>query len=571
MKKRLEAALLVAQRLQPSDWQRTLAWSVIVGVTGALATLGFREGLIAIEHLLYRTTGNAGLVEAAQRLDWWQRLLAPAIGGWLAGSVLAYAARHARSSPHGDYMEAVVLGRGELEAGNSLLRALSSACSVASGGAIGREGPMVQLAALTGSLLGRWRTMPVPRRRLLVACGAAAGLTTAYGTPIAGALFIAEIVLQSLATETLAPLLIASVSAHATVAALMGSAALYTMPTLPPQSGTTLLLCGALGLVAGLAAPAYLRVLDLAKEGFAKLDIGLPLRLAAGGLIVGALSIVAPQVWGNGFSVVNSVLQGQWVWQSLLLIVVLKLVAVAATTGSGAVGGIFTPTLFMGAVSGALLAFGANSFRDTPLPEPLGAAVGMGAFLAASTHAPLTSVLMVFEMTENYTVVAPLMLACVLAFSVSRLLRPDSVYASSQKQKAATDPRLVTARDLLRTDSCTTTPGSSIEEVESRLLESRWRHVYVVDDQKLFLGAIAMHDLAGLLKVPHDPKAPWPRELLHTDYPRLRLAMPLWDVLEVFEAHPGERLPVLDDGGHLAGHLAKTDLVLMLRDRLAIS
>jgi CIC family chloride channel protein len=571
MKKRLEAALLVAQRLQPTDWQRTLAWSVIVGVTGALATLGFREGLVAIEHLLYRTSGNAGLVQAAQGLAWWQRLVAPAIGGWLAGSVLAFAARHLKSSPHGDYMEAVVLGRGELEAGNSLLRALSSACSVASGGAIGREGPMVQLAALTGSLLGRWRAMPVPRRRLLVACGAAAGLTTAYGTPIAGALFIAEIVLQSLATETLAPLLIASVSAHATVASLVGSAALYTMPTLPPLGGTTLLLCGALGLIAGLAAPAYLRVLDLAKEGFGKLDIGLPLKLAIGGLIVGALSIVAPQVWGNGFSVVNGVLQGQWIWQSLLLIVVLKLLAVAATTGSGAVGGIFTPTLFMGAVSGALLAFAANAFMFTQLPEPLGAAVGMGAFLAASTHAPLTSVLMVFEMTENYTVVAPLMLACVLAFSVSRLLRPDSIYASSQKQKAATDPRLVTARDLLRTDSCTTMPGSSIEDVEKSLLESRWRHVYVVDSEKHFLGAIAMHDLAGLLKAPHDPKAPWPPELMRADYPRLRLAMPLWEVLEVFEAHPGERLPVLDASDHLAGHLTKTDLVLMLRDRLAIS
>jgi chloride channel protein, CIC family len=572
MKKRLEAVLLAAQRLQPTDWQRTLAWSVIVGVTGALATLGFREGLVAIEHLLYRTSGNAGLVEAAQGLAWWQRLIAPAIGGWLAGSVLAFAARHLKSSPHGDYMEAVVLGRGELEAGNSLLRALSSAFSVASGGAIGREGPMVQLAALTGSLLGRWRNMPVPRRRLLVACGAAAGLTTAYGAPIAGALFIAEIVLQSLATETLAPLLIASVSAHATVASLVGSASLYTMPTLPQQlGGTTLLLCGALGLVAGLAAPAYLRVLDLAKAGFAKLGLGLPLKLAFGGLIVGGLSTVAPQVWGNGFSVVNSVLQGQWMWQSLLLIVVLKLVAVAATTGSGAVGGIFTPTLFMGAVSGALLAFGSNSILGTPLPEPLGAAVGMGAFLAASTHAPLTSVLMVFEMTENYTVVAPLMLACVLAYSVSRLLRPDSIYASSQKQKAATDPRLATARDLLRTDSCTTQPGSSIEDVERSLLESRWRHVYVVDGDKVFLGAIAMHDLAGLMKVPHDPKAPWPRELLQANYPRLRLAMPLWEVLEVFEAHPGERLPVLDASNHLAGHLAKTDLMLMLRDRLAIS
>jgi CIC family chloride channel protein len=276
-------------------------------------------------------------------------------------------------------------------------------------------------------------------------------------------------------------------------------------------------------------------------------------------------------VWGNGFSVVNSVLQGQWAWQALFAVLLLKLLAVAATSGSGAVGGIFTPTLFMGAVSGALLSLGLDVFVPGALPVPAGAAIGMGAFLAASTHAPLTSVLMVFEMTENYAVVAPLMLACVLAFSLSRILRPDSVYASSQKQKAATDPRLATARDLLRGDSITVQPGDTIAQVEQRLLDSRWRHVYVVDAQQRFLGAIAMHDLSTLLKSPHQPDAAWPRELLQAAYPRLAAAMPLWEVLESFEAHPGERLPVVDADGRLLGHVAKTDLVLMLRDRLAIS
>ena len=569
MRKPREAAVILLERLRPTEWQRTLAWAALVGMTGALATLAFRESLIGIERLLYGT--GAGLVQAAERLQWWQRLAAPAIGGVLAGIVLVIAARRTRHSAHGDYMEAVVLGRGELDAGNSLLRALSSACTVVSGGAIGREGPMVQLAALTGSLFSRWRDMPVPRRRLLVACGAAAGLTTAYGTPIAGALFISEIVLQSLATETLAPLLIATVSAHATVASLVGSAPLYRMPALPALDASALALCGALGLIAGFAAQLYLWVLDAVRAQFSRWPVALPIKLALGGLIVGALSLVAPQVWGNGFSVVNGVLQGQWAWHALLVVLLLKLFAVAATSGSGAVGGIFTPTLFMGAVSGALIALGMDAIAPNTLPVPLAAAIGMGAFLAASTHAPLTSVLMIFEMTENYVVVAPLMLACVLAYSLSRIVRPDSIYASSQKQKAATDPRLATARDLLRTDSITVRPGDTVEQVEQRLLESRWRHVYVVDGAQRFLGAIAMHDLASLLKLPHEPDAPWPAGLLQADYPRLQVNMPLWEVLEEFEAHPGERLPVLDGESKLVGHLAKTDLVLMLRDRLAVS
>jgi len=568
MRQAKESALLLLARLRPTEWQRTLAWAGVVGVAGALATLAFRGVLGALEHVLYGPA--AGLVEAATSLPWWERLLVPALGGLLAGAVLLLARRLAKDAPQGDYMEAVVLGRGELGTGNSLLRALSSLCSVASGGAIGREGPMVQLAALSGSLLATWRDMPVPRRRLLVACGAAAGLTTAYGTPIAGALFIAEIVLQSLATETLAALLIASVAAHLTVAGLVGAAPLYRMPALPPLDTTAVLLCGALGVLAGVVAPMYLAVLDAAKAAFGRWRGPLPLKLAAGGLIVGALSLQAPQVWGNGFSVVNSMLQAQWTWQPLLLLLLLKLAAVAATTGSGAVGGIFTPTLFMGAASGTLFAAAAAALVGPALPAPAGAAIGMGAFLAASTHAPLTSVLMIFEMTENYGMVTPLMLACVLAFSVSRLLRPDSIYASSQRAKNATDPRLATARELLRTDSLTVLPGQPVAEVEARLLESRWRHVYVVDGERRFLGAISMHELAQWLKAPHDAQGPWPPELLRTDYPRLREDMPLWEVLPLFEAHPGERLPVVDDAGRLLGHVAKTDLVLMLRERLTI-
>lgn len=567
MRKIFEPALLLLIRLRPTDWQRTLAWAAVVGITGALATLGFRACLVGLEQMLY---GTDGLVQAAESLPGWLRLAAPTLGGLLAGAVLAWEARQPHA-PHGDYMEAVVLGRGELGTRSSLLRALSSLCTVVSGGAIGREGPMVQLAALTGSVLARWRGMPVARRRLLVACAAAAGLTTAYGTPIAGALFIAEIVLQSLSTETLAPLLIASVTAHLTLAGLTGAHSLYRMPEVAPLGGPGFFLCGVLGLLAGLGAPLYLWLLDRAKAAFGHGQLARPLKLALGGLLVGLLSLLAPQVWGNGFSVVNSVLQGSWPWQALLLVLLLKVGAVAATTGSGAVGGIFTPTLFVGAVSGALFTVVAGLVFPAALPMPVGAAIGMGAFLAASTHAPLTSLLMIFEMTENYRVVAPLMLACVLAVSLSRLLRPDSVYASSQRAKAATDPRLATAGDLLRTDSCCIGPGASIAEVEQRLLESRWRHVYVLDAQRHFEGVIALHELAARLKAPHDPAGPWPADLLQPRYPRLREDMPLWEVLQVFESHPGERLPVLDAAGQLLGHVAKTDLVLMLRDRLAIS
>lgn len=553
-------------RLRPTEWQKTLALAAVIGVLGALATIGFRACLALLERALFGR--DDGLVHIAEGLSTWQRLVAPAAGGVLAGCLLAWSRRLEGGRAGGDYMEAVSLGDGDLPARVSMVRALSSAATVATGGAIGREGPMVQLAALAGSLIGRWRRASVPRRRLMVACGAAAGVATAYSAPIAGALFVAEIVLQSVAIESLGPLLVSSVAAKLTLTELVGFAPVYRMPTFAlPHSSSTLLLAG-LGILGGLAAPAYLWVLDQAHRLFARWSGPPWFKLGVGGLIVGALSIVHPTVWGNGFSVVNSILQGSWAWDALLTILVFKLAAVGATTGSGAVGGIFTPTLFVGAVCGALFGGVAEHFWPGMIPGPAGVAVGMGAFLAACTHAPLMSVLMIFEMTENYGVVVPSMLACVISFFVSRALRPTSIYAAARSVRPA--PQLAMAADFLRTDSATIRVGQSLLMLEEVFMRRRWPHVYLLDAQDKFLGAISLHDLMPVL---HDarPDESWPPSLVRKDYPRVLASTPSWQVLEIFATHAGERLPVLDPGGHLLGHVTKTDLVLMFRERLSVT
>jgi CIC family chloride channel protein len=400
----------------------------------------------------------------------------------------------------------------------------------------------------------------------MVACGAAAGVATAYSAPIAGALFVAEIVLQSVALESLGPLLVAAVTANLTLTAIAGFAPVYQMPAFDLTHGTTTLLLAALGLVAGLAAPGYLWLLDRAHGAFARWPAPLWLRLGTGGLIVGALSIASPSVWGNGYSVVNSILQGGWLWTALLLVLAVKLLAVAATTGSGAVGGIFTPTLFVGAVAGALFSIAVEQAWPGLLPGPASVAVGMGAFLAACTHAPLMSVLMIFEMTENYAVVVPSMLACVLGFSISRALRPQSIYSAARASRPT--PQLAMAADFLRSDSATVVAGQSVRELEAAFLRHRWPHLYVLDHDRTFLGAISLHDLAPLLSDPTMTGA-WPASLLRADYPRVQAVTPSWQVLETFASHPGERLPVVDGDGRLLGHVTKSDLVLMFRERLS--
>jgi len=552
----------LAERLRPLAWQRPLVAAAGVGVLGALCTIGFRETIQLIERLAYGRSGS--LVGIATSLPWWQRLIAPAIGGLLAGLLLAWA-RRVPQARGGDYMEAVVLGNGDLSVRASLLRACSSAFTVASGGAIGREGPMVQLAALTGALFGRWRALPVPRRRLYVACGAAAGIATAYNAPIAGALFVAEIVLRSLAIESLGPLIVAAVAANLVVSQIAGFAPVYHMPALQLHGGSPTLLLSVLGIVAGLLAPAYLALLDAGRALFKRWHGGAPWQqLGVGGLMVGAISIASPAVWGNGYSVVNSVLQGGWLWQALLMVLALKLLAVAATVGSGAVGGVFTPTLFTGAVTGALFGQLCHWLWPDLVPIHAAVAVGMGAFLAACTHAPLMSILMIFEMTESYSVIVPLMAACVLGYSISRVLRPQSIYTGIY-DGAQHAPSLAIAADLLRPDPPCITIGQSLAELEAVFKRYRWQHVYVTEQDGAFAGAISLHDFAPYLQHHEDSHAPWPKALIRHDYPRVQDTAPTWKVMEVFAGHPGERLPVLDHDGRLLGYLTKTDLVLMFR------
>jgi len=560
--------MAVLDRLRPVEWQRTLATAAVVGVLGALATIGFRSLIQLTEHFLYGRSDS--LVQIARGLVWWKRLLAPACGGIVAGLLLAIAHRQPEASTGGDYMEAIALGDGEIGVRASCWRALSSAATVASGSAIGREGPMVQLAAMAGSLIGKWRKMPVPRRRLYVACGAAAGIATAYNAPIASAMFVSEIVLRSVAIESLGPLIVAAVAANIVVSELAGFAPVYHMPHITLAHGMPTLVLALLGLFAGATAPIYLSMLDRFRAWFGKWHGPLWLKLASGGLLVGAISIVEPGVWGNGYSVVNAILQGGWLVQALLVILVLKLLAVSITTGSGAVGGIFTPTLFTGAVVGALFGNLVHAYWPGLVPEPAAVAVGMGAFLAACTHAPLMSILMIFEMTESYDVVVPLMAACVLAYSISRMLHTASIYATAN-DVAARSPALTMAADLLREDPPTIRVGQSMRELEAVFLRRRWQHVYVLDGQSRFVGAISLHDFAPALQAARDFGATWPDSLMRLDYPRVEDTAPAWQVIERFASHPGERLPVLDPAGRLLGYVTKTDLVLIFRDITAAS
>ncbi|WP_433640753.1 voltage-gated ClC-type chloride channel ClcB [Kluyvera georgiana] len=422
------------QRLHPypdiKAMLRRLLLAIVIGVLAALAVALFRHAMYLLEWL-FLSNDSGSLVNAAEGLVWWRRLITPALGGLAAGTLLWSWQRYTRQRPHAptDYMEALESDEGRFDTGSSLVKSTASLLVVASGSAIGREGAMILLAALAASFFAQ-RFTPKAEWKLWIACGAAAGMASAYHAPLAGSLFIAEILFGTLMLASLGPVVIAAVVALLTTQAMNGGAELlYRVGAIPALTATHYALILATGLLCGLGGPLLMWLMDTTHRGFLALKLSPPWQLALGGLVVGILSLLTPAVWGNGYSVVQGFLLTPPALSIIAGIFVCKLLAILASSGSGAPGGVFTPTLFIGLGLGIVFA---NTW-SLGFPGHEGIAIllgitGMATLLAATTHAPIMSTLMICEMTGQYTLLPGLLVACVLASVLSRTLRQNSIY-----------------------------------------------------------------------------------------------------------------------------------------------
>jgi len=544
-----------------------LLWAVVVGVAGAFATAAFREGIDLLQEIFGAEPGN--FVEMARHLSWPLRTALPAVGGIVAGTCLVIAQRRASKQSSADYMEAITIGDGVVPVWQSMWGSISSLFTIASGGSIGREGSMVQLAALCASVVGRWVRFDPACLRLLVACGAAAGITSAYNAPIAGAFFVTELVLGSMAMESFGPIVVSSVVANITMREFAGYRPPYEMPVFPTVTGVEVFPFVVLGLLCGALAPQFLKLLATSKKGLSMLPIPLPLKLGYGGLVVGIISIWVPEVWGNGYEVVNSLLHQPWTWTALLVVLIFKVIATIATAGSGAVGGVFTPTLFVGAVVGGLFGMATHAILPHASSEPFAfAMVGMGAFLAAATNAPLMAILMIFEMTLSYQVMLPLMLSCVIAYFVARNAEHTSMYEVTVRRNREQKDRLRLAAtrmyELLKPADTIVPLAASVEEMTRMFLKHPGKYLYVVDAERRFCGAVALEDLTSELVAPTATGRKTAADYVRPDFHVLTPDMSLAQALQLFLDFRGERLPVIDPESQsrpILGVVYKTSLL----------
>jgi CIC family chloride channel protein len=556
------------ERLRPSPWQETLFWAAGAGILGALTALGFRWG-IDIVHLVLTGTAE-GMVDSFRELQWWERLGVPAVGGLLAGLVLLFGKRLHRGESSTDYMEAILIGSGKIPLRATIVKSTSALFSIASGGSIGREGPMVQLSSVVASWLGQRGRLSAPQLRLLVACGASAGIASAYNAPIAGSFFVAEIILGTIAMESLGPLAVSAVAATLTMRALSNAHTLYAVPTFTLHSLWEIGPFVVLGILAGSIAPVFLRSLRVVEHWFSLTKLPIPAKLALGGLIVGLLAVWVPDVCGNGYSVVVAILNGQLVWTALILVLVCKWAATAASFGSGAPGGVFTPTLFMGASLGYLFGFAVNSVWPLGAQDPRAfALVGMGALLAAASHAPVMAIIMLFEMTLSYDIIMPLMLCSVVAYYTARGIEGQSLYSEALKKKAAEQPELAplpgVVADLVKTQAAPVPLNARFEEIARLFLQARQEEIYVTTADGAYAGAISLHDIKPYLNDPSIAAHVIAGDLLRDDVPPVSMMAPLAEALRIFAQHAGQTLPVVEPvTGRLTGLVVKNDLLLAL-------
>jgi len=549
---------------------RVILGAVAVGILSGSAAIVFRFLATRLPRLIWPADPN--LVHAVAQAPLWWRIVVPVAGSFLAGAVLTFGTRWLGPVRGWDILEAVLLRDGVLHLRPALVKSLSSLLTTASAGPIGREGPMVLLAAAVASFAGRYLGFPTRHLRILVACGVAAGIACAYNTPIGAAFFTMEIIVGNFALEVFAPLVFASVVATLLSSAVFGATPVFQVSEFALASRWEILNYMLLGVLGGVTAAVFLEALRASFLLFRRSRLPRPVAMSLAGLIVGIVILGFPQVVGNGREGIRDLFQEEWGPRLALTLLALRLVATSVTVGSGAVGGVFTPTLFLGAVLGD--AFGSIVHRLFPLATAVPKAyalAGMGCLLAGTTHAPITAVLMIFEMTLNYSITLPLLVATVAASLVAKGLSLESVYteALSRKRSAwaeggeAAVMRTLTVRDVMRSEQMTVPADTPLPQLLDRFIATRRNHLYVVGPDGRFEGVVSLHDANRALREVEDPSQFRATDFANSNFQTTVPWEHLDHVLDRFWVQEAEHLPVLGgrDSHKLIGTISRRDIL----------
>ena len=529
------------QRTRASATTMLLVTGILVGSATGLAAVAFIKLIEAISWLGFEWA-PAQLPELGR--VW--IILIPAAGALLGGPIIAYFASEAKGHGVPEVMQALVLRGGRIRPRVAVAKIAASSLCIGSGGSAGREGPIVQVGSTLGSMLGQLLRLSDDRIRNLVACGAAAGVAATFNAPIAGVAFAIEVLVGDLGVSLVSNVVISSVTASVISQAFLGSDPAFPIPTHALEHPSELWFYVGLGLVAAVVAVAFIRTL-YAAEGLFERWRGVPLWMkpAVGGLLLGLLAWSypyllgragieptlstlgpvslrnLPHVFGSGFAAIEATLRDPLPWVLLGSLVLLKMLATALTLGSGNSGGVFAPSLFMGAALGGLFGVLAGDLFPGVAPHPGACALaGMAAVFAGAARAPLTAILIAFEMSNDYGVILPLMATTITATIVAQKLSPESIYSLKLARRGI---RLRHGRnvdvldtvhvgEVMETAPPTVRAGMTLNDLQLHFIESHHHGALVVDDEGSLVGVVTLQDLDRTMHLRED----WSSQLVES-------------------------------------------------------
>jgi len=545
----------------------------IAGAVGGFGAIGFRFLILALSQLGWGSvTGMQGsnLLNMALAAPFWIKILLPAAGGLVVGITVYFFAQEAKGHGVPEVMEAVALKDGRMRVRVVFAKAFASAVCIGTGGSVGREGPIVQIGSAISSAIGKWVKMSGERLRILVACGAAAGIAATFNAPMAGALFSLEIILSELAALRFIPIVVSSVIATAISRHYLGNFPAFEVPAYDLLHGSELFLYLLLGVLAGVVSFIFIRLLYGMEAFFERWKVPEFVKPAIGGAIIGCIGIVFPQVFGVGYESITQALHGEIFGVMLLGILAAKIVATSITLGSGSSGGIFAPSLFMGAFLGG--AFGQIVhvlFPSTTAASGAYALVGMGAVVAGTTRAPITAMIIIFEMTANYRIILPLMFACTIGLVVSARLSKESIYTLKLVRRGVNISggkelnvlKRLTVNQVMTPEVEVVSPSATLNELFTRIMESPHDHFFVVGSDNRIYGHISLETLRPILRDYETVRnAVIASDLMDHNVPVVKTEESLEMVMQLFGQFDLREIPVVNKG-QLVGTIRRNDVI----------
>lgn len=503
-------------RWRPPQELVLLATALLVGLATGLAAILFRYLIIAISWV-----GYVWVPEVTPGTGRAYVIFVPALGGLVVGLLVYYLAREAKGHGVPEVMEAVALRGGRIRPRVAVVKSLASSVTIGSGGSAGREGPIVQIGSAIGSTVGQVLNLSDDRISNLVACGAAAGIAATFNAPIAGVFFALEVILGRFTVRHFSLVVVAAVAASVVGRAAFGDVPAFAIPF---EYGITsvweFLLYPVLGVLAGLVGVVFTKSLYASEDLFAHMR-HLPewFKPAVGGALLGVLALAyplirltqpvtwtrIPQVFNVGYDIIESALANEMLLGVALVLLIAKIVATNLTLGSGGSGGVFAPSLFMGAMLGAAFELIAGEFLPGIVGPPGAyALVGMAAVFAATGHAPITAVLILFELTGDYRIILPLMLTVVIATVISqRLMRGESIYTLKLTRRNVRLSRGrdvdilsgVQVREVMTREFMSVLESATIGEAARAFASSRSRSQLVLDEAGNLVGIVTLSDI----------------------------------------------------------------------------